>query len=65
VLAALQYKPIDRVLIRAVVSTATSSLYAGIGFLLQWVRIDAVAGYHPQLGITPGLLLLYEPKRKA
>jgi hypothetical protein len=56
--AGLQYKFLRQLLARAGVSTATSSMYLGIGFGWKVLRIDAVASYHPQLGITPGMLLI-------
>ena len=59
VIAALQYKLLPQLLARGGISAATSSMYFGIGFLWKLMRVDATASYHPQLGISPGLLLLY------
>jgi hypothetical protein len=56
--AGLQYKFLPQLLARAGVSTATSSMYVGIGFGWKSLRVDATASYHPQLGITPGILLI-------
>ena len=56
--AALQYKFLPQLLARGGISTSTSSMYLGIGFEWKSMRLDATASYHPQLGITPGLLLL-------
>jgi hypothetical protein len=56
--AGLQYKFLRQLLARAGVSTATSSMYLGIGFGWKSIRMDAMASYHPQLGVTPGLLLI-------
>ena len=39
--------------------TATSSAWLGIGLNLKSFRVDVTNSYHPQLGITPGLLLLF------
>jgi hypothetical protein len=50
---------------RAGISTASSNLYAGVGLYLKSFRLDVVAGYHTQLGVTPGLLLIYDFKKKA
>ena len=54
----LQYKFLPQLLARIGISTATSSIYFGIGFGLRSMRFDVTASYHPQLGITPGLLLM-------
>jgi len=57
--AGFQYKFIQQLLVRAGISSATSSAWFGAGLTLKSFRIDMTAGYHPQLGITPGLLLLF------
>ncbi len=36
--------------------------YAGAGFLYKNLRIDIATSIHPQLGISPGLLLIYNFK---
>jgi hypothetical protein len=59
--AGLQYKFLRQLLARAGVSSATSSMYLGIGFGWKSLRVDATASYHPQLGVTPGLLLIFSP----
>jgi hypothetical protein len=60
--AGMQYKFIPQLLARAGMSSATSSVWMGLGFTLKSFRIDVTASYHPQLGITPGLLLLFNFK---
>lgn len=62
--AGLQYKFLPQLLTRIGISSATSSLYFGIGFGLKSIRFDVTASYHPQLGITPGLLLVFSPSPK-
>lgn len=59
IIAGMQYKFLPRVLASTGISTNTSNLYFGIGLLLKSFRLDLVTGYHPQLGLTPGLLLLF------
>jgi hypothetical protein len=39
-------------------SSATSSAWFGLGLSLKSFRLDVTTSYHPQLGITPGLLLI-------
>jgi hypothetical protein len=59
VAAGLQYRFTDGLLVRGGLSSATSTYYFGIGFLLNRFRIDVTASVHPQLGLTPGTMLLY------
>jgi hypothetical protein len=57
--ATLQYKFQQSLHIRAGIATSTSSVWIGFGFSLRSFRMDVATNYHPQLGITPGLLLLF------
>ena len=57
--AGIQYKFIPQLLARAGISSATSSAWIGLGLTIKLFRIDVTASYHPQLGVTPGLLLLF------
>ena len=61
--AGIQYKFLRQLTARGGVETATSSMYFGIGFGWKLIRIHAVASYHPQLGITPGLVLIFDVKK--
>lgn len=60
----IEYKLISYLLARAGISSATSSAYIGCGFLLRSFRIDITTGYHPQLGISPGLLVLFNMNKR-
>jgi hypothetical protein len=62
--AGMQYKFLPQLLARVGITTNTSNVYAGVGLFLKTFRLDVVASYHPQLGVTPGLLLLYDFKKK-
>lgn len=62
--AGMQYKFLPQLMARVGIATNTSNAYAGIGLFLKTFRLDAVVSYHPQLGITPGLLLIYDFKKK-
>ena len=57
--AGMQYKFLPQLLARVGMSSATSTAWLGLGLTLKSFRLDITAGYHPQLGITPGLLLLF------
>lgn len=62
--AGLQYAFADKFFARTGVASATSVFYFGLGFLLNGFRIDATASLHPLLGITPGILLVYNSPAK-
>jgi len=55
----MQYKFLPQFMARAGISTNTSNVYAGVALFLKTFRLDVVASYHPQLGVTPGLMLVY------
>ncbi len=57
--AGLQYNLHEKVLLRAGIATATNSSFAGVGLLFGKMRLDLSASHHPQLGFTPGLMLIY------
>ena len=62
--AGMQYKFLPQFMIRAGIVTNTSVLYGGASLFLNTFRLDVVASYHPKLGVTPGLLLIYDFKKK-
>lgn len=47
-------------LIRMGITTSTSAAYVGAGISWNKLRLDISSSYHPQLGISPGLLLAME-----
>jgi len=59
VITGFEYKFISQLFTRAGISSATSSAWFGLGLLIRSIRLDITCNYHPQLGITPGLLLLF------
>ncbi|MBD0298277.1 MAG: hypothetical protein ICV84_24270 [Flavisolibacter sp.] len=62
--AGLQYKFTDQLLARGGFASATSTYYFGLGVWFKTLRLDATASIHPQLGLTPGLLLIFETKKQ-
>lgn len=62
--AGFQYKLIPQLLVRVGMSTATSSAGLGVGLTIKSFRLDITTSYHPQLGITPGVLMLFNFKGK-
>lgn len=59
-----QYNFIKQFFVRAGTSTETSNSYFGAGISWKSFRLDLTGGYHPQLGITPGLLLIINFNKK-
>ena len=43
---------------RAGIMSESGSGYAGAGIVMGKMRLDISAGYHPQLGLTPGILIM-------
>ena len=56
--AGLQYRFASQFFARAGIASATSVSYAGVGVAWNNFRLDISGSYHPQLGISPGLLLI-------
>lgn len=59
----LQYKPLKQLFARAGMLTSPSSFYFGVGYIYRQLRLDVSVSFHQQLGISPGLLLLYQFKK--
>lgn len=57
--AGLQYKVLPQLMVRGGIATASSNAYFGAALYFKSFRMDVTAGYHPQLGITPGLLFIF------
>ena len=64
VTAGIEYRFIPAVFVRAGIVAATSGGWLGLGYSLASFRLDVMAAWHPQLGITPGLGLLFQPPKK-
>ena len=58
----IQYRIKKQFFARAGFRSDNSLGYGGIGFLYNDMRIDVSASYHPQLGLSPGILLIYNFK---
>ena len=62
--AGMQYKFLPQLFARGGVLTATSSIYFGVGIEWSSIRLDVTTSYHQQLGVTPGLMLIFNSKKK-
>jgi hypothetical protein len=54
----IQYHFMKQFFARAGIASATSAGYAGFGVAWNNLRLDVTGSYHPQLGLSPGLLLI-------
>jgi hypothetical protein len=59
----IHYQFADKLMARGGLSTATSVYYLGFGVQLKNLRVDVTSSFHPYLGVTPGLLLMYLPQK--
>lgn len=58
VVAGLQYQFAKQFFARAGFISETTTAYAGAGISWKNLRLDVSSGYHPQLGFSPGILLM-------
>jgi len=56
--AGMQYQFMQQFFARAGIASATSLAYAGVGIGWKNFRLDVSGSYHPQLGWSPGLMLI-------
>jgi hypothetical protein len=62
--AGFQYNFIKQFFVRAGIATETTNSYVGAGISWKNFRLDVSGSYHPQLGFSPGLLLIINIKSK-
>jgi hypothetical protein len=60
----VHYKLVSQLYVRAGILTATSSVWVSAGFSWKRMRLDIVNSFHPQLGITPSLMMLFTFPKK-
>jgi hypothetical protein len=61
--AGLQYIPVKSLFAVAGISTAIAAPYFAIGWVLKNFSTDISASYHAQLGITPGIRIMFYGKK--
>jgi hypothetical protein len=64
VVAGVQYRFANQFYARAGIMSESGNGYAGAGIHWKNVRLDITSGYHPQLGFSPGILLLMHFRSK-
>jgi hypothetical protein len=62
--AGLQYVLDNKFFIRAGMATAVTTPWLGAGWAWKNIRADITGSYHPQLGVTPGLMLIFSTKKE-
>jgi hypothetical protein len=62
--AAFQYALVEQLLIKAGINTLNEQPFIGAGLKLGQLRIDFATSYHPQLGLSPAVMLLYNFSKK-
>jgi len=65
IIAGLQYQFAKQFFVKAGFISESTTAYAGAGVAWKNLRLDIAASYHPQLGFSPGLLLVMNFKQKA
>ena len=63
-IAGFSYHFSKRFFARMGIVSESTSIFAGAGCGWNNFRVDVAASYHPQLGFSPGLLLLIHGKNK-
>lgn len=64
IIAGLQYQFARQFFIRAGFLSESTTAYAGAGLAWKNLRLDITSSYHPQLGLSPGILLVMSFKAK-
>ncbi len=62
--AAFQYILVKQLLVRAGINTVNTQPFIGVGLKFAQFRVDVVTAYHPQLGISPAVMMLFDFKKK-
>lgn len=65
IIAGLQYQFAKQFFAKAGFVSESASFYAGAGVGWKNLRLDISSSYHPQLGFSPGILLIMHFKSKA
>ncbi|MDQ6903265.1 MAG: hypothetical protein M3139_09675, partial [Bacteroidota bacterium] len=60
--AGVQYNFQKQFFVRVGIASENESPYAGAGVSWSNIRVDISASYHPQLGFSPGLLVIVNLK---
>ena len=62
--AAFQYILVKQLFVRAGINTVNTQPFIGVGLKFGQFRVDVATAYHPQLGISPAVMMLFDFKKK-
>lgn len=62
--AGMQYRFIPLLMVKGGFSAATASGWLGAGLTKGNLHMEILTQYHPQLGVTPGLMLQFDWKKE-
>jgi hypothetical protein len=62
--AVFQYELAKQLLIRAGINTVNTQPFVGVDLKFGTFRIDVATAYHPQLGISPAIMILFNGQKK-
>lgn len=62
--AAFQYAFLKQLSVRAGINSLNEQPFLGVGLKVGQLRIDFASNWHPQLGISPAIMLLFNFKKK-
>ena len=62
--AGIQYALHNKFFLRAGIATAATTPWLSAGWAWKNIRADITGSYHPQLGLTPGLMLLFNTQKE-
>jgi hypothetical protein len=63
IIAAIHYAAGEKIFFRTGISCSTPMLFAGAGCYMHDFRIDVIATYHPFLGITPAMAIIFQKQK--
>ncbi len=62
--AAFQYALVKQFLLRGGINTLNSQPFVGAGIKMGQLRLDVAVNYHPQLGVSPAVMFLFNFKQQ-
>jgi len=64
ILCGIRYSPMKKIYFKAGVNSAIASPWFAAGIALSQIKLEIFSAWHPQLGVTPGMILLFEQGSK-
>jgi hypothetical protein len=64
VVMAMQYQFSGKIYLKTGVNTDIGKPFAGVGWMVTDFRLDITGSYHPDLGFTPAMMLIFKSKKR-